>query len=193
MTPRFFATEAAFRSWLKKYHAHVDALWVGFHKKASGKPSITYPQAVDQALCFGWIDGLRKPVDADSYMIRFTPRKPRSIWSAVNLRKYAAMEEKGLVEKPGLDAFERRDPARTNLYSFENRDRKLDAKYEKVFRANREAWTYFTAQAPSYQRIASWWVVSAKKEETRMRRLQRLIDVSAAGKWLPQMARRASS
>ena len=188
MTPRFFTNADAFRRWLVKNHAAIDALWVGFHKKATGKPSITYPEAVDQALCFGWIDGLRKQVDDDSYMIRFTPRRKRSIWSAVNLRRFAALREQGLVEKPGLEKFERRDPARTNQYSFENRPQTLPPQLEAKFRGNRTAWKFFEAQPPGYRRVAIWYVVSAKREETQRKRLQTIIDHSAKGERLPMIS-----
>ena len=138
MTPRFFPRAAAFRHWLKTNHDRIAELWVGFHKKETGKPSITYPEAVDEALCFGWIDGLRHSVDEGAYMVRFTPRRARSIWSAVNLRRFEALRKEGLVEPPGVTAFARRDPARTQLYSFENNERGLEAAHEKKLRANRE-------------------------------------------------------
>jgi uncharacterized protein YdeI (YjbR/CyaY-like superfamily) len=178
MKPRFFRTAAAFRRWLEKNHDRERELWVGFHKKASGRPSMTYPEALDQALCFGWIDGVRKRLDADSYVQRFSPRKAKSIWSAVNLKKFAALREKDLVAPPGLAAHERRHPADTNRYSFENRPRTLDPSMEKAFRANRKAWSFFEAQPPGYRRTVIWYIVSAKREETQLKRLQRVIDVS---------------
>jgi len=184
MKPRFFANAAAFRRWLEKNHDRESELWIGFHRKASGKPSITYPESVDQALCFGWIDGVVKSLDADSYVRRFSPRKASSIWSAVNLRKFAALVERNLVEKPGLEAYERRDPAKTNLYSFENRPQTLPPPLEKKFRANRAAWKFFQAQPPGYRRTATWWVVSAKREETQMTRLKKLLELSAKGERL---------
>ncbi|MGZ8833793.1 MAG: YdeI/OmpD-associated family protein, partial [Thermoanaerobaculia bacterium] len=186
----FFATPSAFRRWLTTNHDRIQELWVGFQKRHTGRPSLTWPEAVDQALCFGWIDGLRKSIDDESYMIRFTPRKARSIWSAVNLRRFDALRKEGLVEPAGLHAHQRRDENRTNRYSFENRDRKLDPEYEKKFRANRAAWEFFTAQPPWYQRTASWWVVSAKKEETQLRRLQSLIDCSEQGKTIGPLTRK---
>jgi len=190
MTPRFFPTAAAFRHWLKTNHDRIAELWVGFHKKETGKPSITYPEAVDEALCFGWIDGVRHSVDEGAYMVRFTPRRARSIWSAVNLRRFEALRKEGLVEPPGMTAFARRDPARTQLYSFENRERGLEAAHEKRLRANREAWKFFQSQPPWYQHTASWWVISAKKEETRLKRLQTLIDYSAEGKTIPPLTKK---
>jgi uncharacterized protein YdeI (YjbR/CyaY-like superfamily) len=187
MTPRFFSTPQAFRRWLQTNHDRIQELWVGFHKRHTGRASITWPEAVDQALCFGWIDGIRKSIDEESYMIRFTPRKARSIWSAVNLRRFDALVKQGVVQPAGLRAHERRDENRTNRYSFENRDKELDPRYRKQFRANRAAWEFFTSQAPWYQHTASWWVISAKKEETRLRRLQILIDCSEKGKRIPQL------
>jgi len=190
VTPRFFANPESFRNWLARNHTRLDELWVGFHKKATGTPSITWPEAVDQALCFGWIDGVRKSVDDESYMIRFTPRRARSIWSAVNLRRFAELREKGVVERTGLDAFERRDPAKTNRYSFENKPQTLDPALEKRFRANRPAWKFFEAQPPGYRRVAIWYVVSARRDETKLRRLQTLIDCSAKSERLPGLTRK---
>ena len=182
MKPRFFAKAAAFRRWLEKNHDRESELWIGFHKP--GKAGMTYAEAVDQALCFGWIDGLVKSLDADSHVRRFTLRKKSSIWSAVNLRKFAALDAKNLVEKPGREAYERRDPAKTNRYSFENRPQTLPPPLEKKFRANRAAWKFFQAQPPSYHRTAIWWVVSAKRDETKLSRLLKLIAASAKGERL---------
>src|SRR6266545_6262662 len=168
MTPTFFATPKDFRKWLEKHHADTSELWVGFYKKDSGRPSITWPESVDEALCVGWIDGLRKSIDAHSYMIRFTPRKPGSIWSAVNTRRAKDLIELGRMAAAGLRAFEGRDPKKTNLYSFEQRKAAaLDPAFEKRFKANREAWTFFQSQPEGYRRIAIFWVTSAKQEETR--------------------------
>ena len=182
MTPTFFAIPKDFRKWLEKHHADTSELWVGFYKKDSGRPSITWPESVDEALCVGWIDGLRKSIDAHSYMIRFTPRKPGSIWSAVNTRRAKDLIELGRMAAAGLRAFEGRDPKKTNLYSFEQRKAAaLDPAFEKRFKANREAWTFFQSQPEGYRRIAIFWVTSAKQEETRARRLDTLIRDSAAG------------
>lgn len=182
MKPRFFATPDDFRRWLEKHHADTPELWVGFHKKDTGRASITWPESVDEALCVGWIDGLRKSIDKHSYMIRFTPRKPGSIWSAVNTRRAKELTEAGRMTPPGLRAFEHRDPRKTNLYSFEQRQAaKLDPALEKRFKANREAWTFFHSQPPGYRRTAIFWVMSARQEETRARRLDALIRDSAAG------------
>jgi uncharacterized protein YdeI (YjbR/CyaY-like superfamily) len=182
MTPRFFATPKDFRSWLEKHHADTAELWVGFHKRDSGRPSITWPESVDEALCYGWIDGLRKSLDAHSYMIRFTPRKPGSIWSAVNTRRAGELIEAGRMRPAGLRAFEDRDPKKTNLYSFEQRKAaELDPASAKRFKANRDAWKFFKSQPDRYRRTAIFWVTSAKQAETRARRLDTLIRDSAAG------------
>jgi uncharacterized protein YdeI (YjbR/CyaY-like superfamily) len=185
MKPTFFATPADFREWLEKNHDRATELLVGFYKKSSGHPSITWPESVDQALCFGWIDGIRKGIDDVSYTIRFTPRKASSNWSAINIRRVAALTELGLMMAAGLRAFERRREDRSAIYSYENRPRDLGP-YEKKFRAKKKAWTYFSSQPPSYQRVAIYWVTSAKREETRERRLATLIDDSAHGKRLDQ-------
>jgi uncharacterized protein YdeI (YjbR/CyaY-like superfamily) len=182
MTPKFFATPEDLRSWLEKHHADTPELWVGFHKKATGRPSVTWPESVDEALCVGWIDGLRKSIDANSYMIRFTPRKPGSIWSAVNTRRANELIKQGRMTPSGLRAFEGRDPKKTNLYSFEQRQAaQLDPALEKRFTANRGAWKFFQGQPPGYRRTAIFWVMSAKQPETRARRLDTLIRDSAAG------------
>ncbi len=182
MPPKFFATPKQFRDWLERHHGDTPELWVGFHKKDSGRPSITWPEAVDEALCVGWIDGLRKSIDAHSYMIRFTPRKPGSIWSAVNTRRAKELIARGRMRRAGRRAFEARDPKKTNLYSFEQRRAAtFDAPLEKRFKANPAAWKFFLSQPPGYRRIATFYVMSAKQEETRLRRLETLIRDSAAG------------
>jgi uncharacterized protein YdeI (YjbR/CyaY-like superfamily) len=179
--PRFFAKPADFRKWLKSNHAKQTELWVGFYKVGSGKPSITWPQSVDQALCFGWIDGVRKSIDADAYMIRFTPRKKSSIWSKVNLKRAQELIDEGLMEPAGLKTFEARDEKRTNRYSFEQEHVELEPSHLKLFKANKRAWEFFQTQPVSYRRPAMWWVVSAKQESTRQRRLETLIADSANG------------
>lgn len=191
MQIKFFATPAALRKWLEKNHDTVQELWVGFYKKSSGKPSITWPEAVDQLLCFGWIDGVRKSVDDESYTIRVTPRKPRSVWSAINLKRVEELTKMGLMHPAGLAVFQARDPKKSGLYSFENRPQKLAPKYEKKLRANKTAWEFFQAQPPWYRRTASWWVLSAKKEETRLKRLATLIADSAQGKTIAPLKRPA--
>ena len=176
--PRFFRSPADFRRWLEKNHNKTAELTVGFFKKDSGRKSVTYTEALDEALCFGWIDGVRRRVDENSYSIRFTPRKPRSIWSLINTRKVKELIRLGRMHQAGLDAFELRDPTRTGIYSFENAPRKLAPEYEKSFRANKKAWDFFNRQPPGYQRLATYWVMSAKQEQTRLRRLNLLIDNS---------------
>lgn len=186
---KFFKTPAEFRRWLQSHHSKSDLLWVGFYKKASGKPSLTWPESVDEALCFGWIDGLRKSVDATSYRIRFSPRRPGSIWSAVNIRRAKSLIKAGRMRAAGLKAFERRDEAQSVVYSYERSHAELGEGYERKLRANKRAWSFFQVQPPGYRKTAAWWIISAKREETRLRRLQALIDHSAAGRTVPPVAR----
>ena len=180
----FFQSPSEFRTWLEEHHNSSSELWVGFHKKSSGKPSITWPEAVDEALCFGWIDGVRKSIDESSYTIRFTPRKPRSNWSSVNIQRVGELTELGRMQPAGLKAFHERDEEKSKQYSYERATRKLDGIYEEQFRANTKAWEFFQAQPPSYQKVASWWVISARKEETRLKRLATLIADSEKGQKL---------
>jgi uncharacterized protein YdeI (YjbR/CyaY-like superfamily) len=187
--PTYFATPEEFRAWLEEHHASAKELWVGFHKKSTGKPSITWPEAVDQALCFGWIDGIRKSVDSDSYMNRFTPRRPRSNWSAVNIARVKELTAAGLMRPAGIAAFEKRTEENSAVYSYEQKDVQLGEEYERQFRANRAAWTYFQAQPPWYRRTASRWVTGAKREETRRKRLAALIEDSAHGRTIPPLTR----
>jgi uncharacterized protein YdeI (YjbR/CyaY-like superfamily) len=199
MNPKFFASPSDFRHWLEKNHDKAQELWIGFYKKSSGKPSITWPRSsfnflrgkvgVDQLLCFGWIDGVRKSVDDKSYTICATPRKPRSIWSAINLKRAQELIKMGLMRPAGLKVFQARDPKKSGLYSFEQRPQKLDGKYEKQLRANKKAWEFFQAQPPWYQRTASFWVISAKKEETRLKRLTTLIEDSTQGRSIAPLKR----
>jgi uncharacterized protein YdeI (YjbR/CyaY-like superfamily) len=184
MKPIFFASPAAFRRWLERNHSIESELLVGFYKKGSGKPSMTWPESVDQALCFGWIDGVRKRIDEVSYTIRFTPRRRTSIWSAINIRRAGELKKLGLMRPAGLAAFEARRDGKSAVYSYENPPRTLDRAGERRFRANRKAWTFFNEQAPSYRRVALAWVTSAKRPETRERRLGTLIDDSANGRRL---------
>ena len=180
---RFFARPADFRVWLERHHEDARELWVGFHKKASGRPSITWPESVDEALCVGWIDGIRKTIDADSYKIRFTPRKPTSNWSAINIGRVQALTREGRMRPAGLRAFELRVPERSGIYAYENRGAAAwDASAEKQFRSHPAAWSFFQKQPRSYRTLAIWWATTAKKEETRARRLEKLIACSAAMK-----------
>jgi len=187
VTPTFFPTPADFRAWLAEHHATVPELLVGFYKKDSGRPSITWPEAVDEALCFGWIDGVRRRIDDASYSIRFTPRRAGSIWSAVNVARVAELTAAGRMEPAGLAAFAARTEAKTAIYAYEQRSTAaLSPAEEQAFRADAAAWAFFQAQAPSYQRSATWWVISAKQEATRRKRLATLIADSAAGRRLAQ-------
>lgn len=188
--PRFFPTPAEWRAWLAEHHASAGEFLVGFYKVGSGKPSISWKESVDEALSFGWIDGVRKRIDDESYTIRFTPRKPRSIWSQINIRRATELIELGRMAPAGLAGFEARDESRMNRYSFENEPQELPPMFEKQFRARKKAWAFFEAQPPGYRRVATWWVVSAKKEETRKRRLATLVDCSERGERLPQLVSR---
>jgi uncharacterized protein YdeI (YjbR/CyaY-like superfamily) len=181
--PRFFPEPERFRRWLERHHATAVELWVGFHKKHTGTPSITWPESVDEALCFGWIDGIRKTLDDGRYVIRFTPRKPNSTWSAVNIARAKDLVRLGRMSAAGLRAFEKRTPEKSAIYSYEQRrTAALTAADEKTFRANPRAWTFFRAQPAGYQRLLTYWIISAKRDETRAKRLARLIADSAAGR-----------
>ncbi len=181
MKARFFSTPARFGAWLEKHHATESELLVGFWKKHSGKPSMTWPESVDEALRFGWIDGIRRTLDEDSYSIRFTPRKPRSIWSKVNMAKVEKLITEGRMMPAGLAAWNLRDPKRAGVYSFERETAQFDAEMEKVFRRSARAWTFFAAQPPGYRRLMAFYVMGAKKAETRVKRLGVLIERSARG------------
>ena len=172
MDTKFFATAADFRAWLSNHHASADELLVGFWKKHSGKPSVDWPEARDQALCFGWIDGVRKSMGSESYTIRFTPRRKGSIWSQVNLRHMKRLLAARRVRAAGRAAYEQRDETRTKRYSFENEPQPFTAEETKRFRASRKAWAFFESLPPSQRRGFTWWVVSARKDETRRRRLE---------------------
>jgi uncharacterized protein YdeI (YjbR/CyaY-like superfamily) len=184
MKPRFFATPIAWRAWLEKHHSKEEELLVGFYKKDSGKPSITWPESVDGALCYGWIDGIRRRIDDVSYSIRFTPRRPRSVWSAINIKRVEELTREGLMRPAGMKAFEARQEDRSRIYAFEQGTIAFDNTQEKQFRANPAAWKFFQAQPPSYRRVITWWVVSAKREQTRATRLATLIDKSAQNRRL---------
>jgi uncharacterized protein YdeI (YjbR/CyaY-like superfamily) len=191
IAPVFFTSQAKFRSWLRKHHQVTQELWVGFYKRASGKPSLTWPESVDVALCYGWIDGVRKSIDATAYTIRFTPRKPRSTWSSVNVRRIRELTALGLVQASGLQAFERRSETKSGIYAYENRDSAEFADSEiRQFKAHPEAWKFFQAQAPWYRRTATWWAISAKKEQTRQSRLDTLIRHSGQSEPIPQLRRK---
>lgn len=188
-TPRFFATPAAFRRWLLQHHETAAELWVGMYKLSTGKQSITWKEAVDEALCFGWIDGIRKSIDAESYTNRFTPRRRGSNWSTVNIRRVHELIAEGRMQPSGLRAFEARTAARSGVYSFEQdrEDAKLPPALEKQFKSDKKAWQFFQSQPAGYQRTATWWVISAKLDATRERRMSTLIADSAAGLRLAQL------
>ena len=184
MKPKFFRTPADFRTWLEKNHAKATELWVGFYRKDSGKPSITWPESVDQTLCFGWIDGIRKGVDKISYQIRFTPRRRGSIWSATNIKRTKVLVRQKQMRPTGLKAFAARIENKSGIYSYEQRSTELSEPYAKLLKKNKAAWNFFEKQPPSYRKMIGWWIISAKKEETRMARLAKLIRESAKGKRL---------
>lgn len=184
MDATFFDTPEELRRWLEENHATAPELYVGFHKKGSGKTGVTYAQALDEALCFGWIDGVRKRIDDARFTIRFTRRKRGSVWSEVNVKRAGELEAEGRMTPEGLAAFRARDETKTAAYSYEAQHRPLDPALEERFRAHPEAWAFFEAQPPYYRRAAQWFVMSAKREETRLRRLEQLIGDSAAGRRL---------
>jgi uncharacterized protein YdeI (YjbR/CyaY-like superfamily) len=184
----FFKSAGEFRRWLETNHASAAEIFVGFYRKDSGRTGITYPEALDEALCFGWIDGVRKKVDDTSYTNRFSPRRAKSIWSAVNTRRLKQLIEAGRVTPAGLKVFQERDAARSKRYSYERERGELDADLLRRFRSNPGAWKFFEAQSPSYRRMMTWWILSARKDETRCRRLDALIADSAAGRRLGLLA-----
>jgi uncharacterized protein YdeI (YjbR/CyaY-like superfamily) len=178
MKATFFATQAEFRKWLEKYHKKDTELIVGYYKVGSRKTSMTWPQSVDQALCFGWIDGVRKSIDEESYCIRFTPRRSTSIWSSININKVKELTKAGLMTLEGQKAFSLRKESKSNIYSYEKEPVLLEAKYEKQFRRNKLAWNFFMKQAPSYKKVITHWIMSAKQEKTRQLRLGKTIKTS---------------
>jgi uncharacterized protein YdeI (YjbR/CyaY-like superfamily) len=182
MDVRFFRNATALRRWFERNHAKANELQIGFYKKASGKPSVTYREALDEALCFGWIDGIRRNVDGTSYTIRFTPRRRTSNWSLVNIKRVEELKELGLMRPAGLAAFEWRDHEKAAQHTHARANSVFDAAFERRFKANRKAWAFFQSQPAGYRRLATWFVVSAKKPETRERRLAALIEDSAAGR-----------
>jgi uncharacterized protein YdeI (YjbR/CyaY-like superfamily) len=186
MTPTFFRTPEAFREWLQAHHGGAAELLVGFHKKASGQESISWAESVDEALCFGWIDGVRHGIDDNSYTIRFSPRRPGSPWSAVNVRRARTLIAGGRMAPAGIAAFEARTEDRTGQYSYEQRPDELIEPYAGMLASHAPAHRFFAHQTPSYRRAAIWWVISAKKEETRTERMQKLIELAAQGRQIPQ-------
>ena len=184
MLETFFPTPLAFRKWLEKYHEKETEILVGFYKVNSGKASMTWSQSVDEALCFGWIDGVRKNIDDISYSIRFTPRKPKSIWSAVNIKKMNDLLERNLVHPAGLEAFNKRKEEKSRIYAYESETKKLAPGLEKKFKANKKAWQFFSAQAPSYQKTIIHWIMTAKQETTQLSRVTKVINESELQKRL---------
>ncbi len=189
MEPTFFATPADFRAWFAAHHATERELLVGFYKKGTGRPSITWPEAVDEALCVGWIDGIRRSIDADSYSIRFTPRKARSTWSTVNVNRVAELTALGRMLPAGLRAFAERSEDKTSIYAYEQEHAALDVGAEARFRANAAAWEFFQSRPAGYRHTAIWWVVSAKRDETKQKRLATLIEDSAQGRTIRHLTR----
>lgn len=184
-TPVFFSKQSDFRKWLDENHKKETELLVGFYKVESGKQSMTWSQSVDEALCYGWIDGVRKSIDKDRYQIRFTQRKPTSIWSAVNIKKVEELTRQGLLQPFGLESFGKRTESKSKIYAYENEKVEFSPDFEKQFESNKTAWGYFQSLAPSYRKTSTNWVMSAKQEATRIKRLYELIEDSEAGtnKW----------
>ena len=189
MEPKFFPTQADFSNWLRENHSRETELLVGFYKKGSGLPSITWPESVDAALCFGWIDGVRRRIDETSYSIRFTPRKPRSIWSAVNIKRAQELAKLKVLHPAGAKAFAGRSEERSAVYSFEQATVAFEPAQAKLLRASKAAWQFFQTTPPWYQRAATWWVINATRPETRAKRLNTLISDSAAHRTLRHLTR----
>ncbi|MBD3299555.1 MAG: bacteriocin-protection protein [candidate division Zixibacteria bacterium] len=188
MKPRFFKTAADFNTWLAKNHDNAGELWVGYYKKATGTEGITYPESVEEALCYGWIDGIRKSVDEISYANRFTPRKPSSNWSEINITTVKRLIKEGRMTPAGLKAYEARKSGGSKVYSRADQQ-PLSPDFEKTLRTNKTAWTFFQSQPRGYRRLAAHWVMDAKREETRVKRLQTLIDDCANGRLIKPLRR----
>jgi len=186
---KFFKTKAELRKWFEKNHEKLDEQWIGFWKKGSGKPSVTWPEVVDVALCFGWIDGIVKTIDADSYRQRLTPRRPRSIWSAINIKRVGDLIESGEMTPAGMAAFEKREESRSAIYTYEKEPVELSDEFLAKFKKNKKAWAFFQIQPAGYQRLAKFWVMTAKQNTTRLRRMETLISDSEAGLRLAQFRR----
>jgi len=184
MSTVFFANTSEFRKWLEEYHQTETELYVGYYKVDTGKPSMNWSDSVGEALCFGWIDGVRKSIDQESYCIRFTPRNPKSNWSAVNIKKVEEMIRLGKMTTAGLAAYEKRRESRSAIYSYENQPEKLTTDLESRFKKNKVAWDFFEKQPPSYRKVRIYWVMEGKQEQTRLSRLEKLIAASAEGKRL---------
>ena len=185
--PKFFKTQAAFRKWLEKYHESKDELIVGYYKKATGKPSMTWDESVDEGLCFGWIDGIRRRIDDEAYSIRFTPRRPTSHWSDKNIKRIKELIDLGLVQPAGLQAFKHRRESNSRKAAHEQKKVKLSKEYEAQIKANTAAWADWQQRPAGYRKQTSWWIMSAKQEVTRQRRLGILIDSSTKGEVVPPL------
>jgi uncharacterized protein YdeI (YjbR/CyaY-like superfamily) len=184
MKPVFFQSQKEFREWLKKHHSTEEELIAGYYKRKTGKPSMTWSESVDQAICFGWIDGVRRNIDEDTYCIRFTPRRTGSNWSKINIRKVEELQKAGLMTPAGLEIFDKRKDKTGDRYSYENLPGSLSPEMERIFRKNKAAWTFFEKQPPSYKRVRIYWINSAKQEETKLNRLKKIITFSEQGKRL---------
>jgi len=180
----YFRTPADLRTWFRANHAKAQELWAGFYKRDSGKPSVTWPESVDEALCVGWIDGIRKRIDDESYTIRFTPRRKGSIWSAVNIRRVTVLTAEKRMRPAGAKAFAARLENKSGIYAYEQRRDRLEEPYAGLMKKHKAAWTFFEVQPPSYRKVVGWWIVSAKREETRLQRLHKLTEACARGKRL---------
>jgi len=178
MNPVYFQDQNEFRKWLAKNHNRESEIIVGYYKTATGKPSLTWSESVDQALCYGWIDGIRRSIDEERYCIRFTPRKPTSIWSNVNINKVEELKKKRLMKEPGLQVYNNRKDSKSGIYSFEKEAAKLDDDAERLFKSNQIAWDFFMKQAPSYRKTRIYWIMSARQEATRISRLNKLVQAS---------------
>jgi len=182
--PIFFPSQAEFREWLEQNHETAAELIVGFYKVKTGKPSMTWSESVDQALCFGWIDGVGKSLGAESHTVRFTPRRSKSIWSSINIAKVEKLTKEGLMKPAGIAAFAKRDEKRSSIYSYENKPKELSPEFEKLFKDDPKAWEFFNKQAPSYVRTCIFLIMTAKQEKTKLNRLEKLIGASRDGKRL---------
>jgi uncharacterized protein YdeI (YjbR/CyaY-like superfamily) len=184
LEPVFFASPSKLQAWFQNHGATEPELWIGFYKKGSGRPSITWPESVDEALCVGWIDGIRRRIDVERYAIRFTPRRRGSVWSVINIKRVRVLSNEKRMQAAGLAAFARRRANKSGIYSYEQRAEQLPEPYAAEIRRNRKAWQFFQAQPPSYRKAIGWWIVSAKQEETRQKRLARLVAESGRGRRL---------
>lgn len=190
IAPTFFLTPADFRMWLKKNYNRERVLWVGYHKKSTGHPSVTWEETVDEALCFGWIDGIRRSLNDESYVIRFSPRKPKSVWSKRNIDRVEALMADGRMRMAGLDAYAHKDVHADSGYASGDLTEKLPEEMATEFKKYAEAWAFYKSQPPGYRKQTTAWITSAKREETRQRRLAVLIDDSANGIRIKQLRRK---